>query len=184
MMLKETGKPKSKDKDKQKKVAFATVEEESSDCDEEEEGIDAAWITFADTVAAALSDKSIGPSDVLIDNAATVCIVNNPALLEDITDLEIPRVVSGVGGSMTIYQEGLLPVIGRVLYSPDFMVSVISQSRIVKNRCLDLDYLKAEDKYRVTEILSGVSLNFLPKHGLYVCDFQARKSFPLMTYQP
>ena len=59
MMLKETGTPKSKD-----------------------EGIVAAWITFADTVAAALSDKSIGPSDVLIDNAATVCIVNNPALLE------------------------------------------------------------------------------------------------------
>ena len=61
---------------------------------------------------------------------------------------------------MTIYKEGLLPVIGRVLYSPDFMVSVISQSRIVKNRCLDLDYLKVEDKYRVTEISSGVSLNF------------------------
>ena len=56
--------------------------------------------------------------------------MNNSALLEDITDLAIPRVVSGVGGSMTI--EGLLPVIGRVLYSKDFMVSVISQSRIVK----------------------------------------------------
>ena len=43
MMLKETGKPKSKDKDKQKKkVAFTAVEEESSDCDEEDEGIDAA----------------------------------------------------------------------------------------------------------------------------------------------
>ena len=71
-------------------VAFA-----ASDCDEEEEGIDAAWITFADTVAAALSDKSIRPSDILINNAATVCIVNNPALLED---LAILRVVSGVGG--------------------------------------------------------------------------------------
>jgi len=78
----------TKDKDKQKKkVAFAAVEEESSDCNEEDEVIDAAWITFADTVAAALSDKRLGPSDVLVDNSATVCIVNNPALLEDITDL-------------------------------------------------------------------------------------------------
>ena len=38
MMLKETGTPKSKD-----------------------EGIDAAWITFADAVAAALSDKHRTP---------------------------------------------------------------------------------------------------------------------------
>jgi len=60
---------------------------------------------------------------------------------------------------MTIYQEGLLPVIGRVLYCPDFMVSVILQSRIVKNGRLDLDYLKVEDKYRVTDITSGVSLS-------------------------
>ena len=125
------------------------MEEESSDCDKEDEGIDAAWITFADTGAAAVSDKLLRPSDVLIDNAATVSIVSNPALLENIMDLAIQRVVSGVGGSVTIYQEGLLPVIGRVLYCPDFMVSVISQSSIVKNRRLDLDYLKVEDEYRV-----------------------------------
>ena len=78
---------------------------------------------------------------------------------------------------MTI--EGLLPVIRRVLYSKDFMVSVISQSRIVKNRCLDLVYLKVEDKYCVTEISSGVSLNFLPKHGLYVRDYPGQKELPL-----
>ena len=126
-----------------------------------------------------MSDKLLRPSDVLIDNAATVSIVSNPALLEDITDLAVPRVVSGVGGSVTIYQEGLLPVIGRVLYCPDFMVSVISQSSIVKNRRLDLDYLKVEDEYRVSDISSGVSLNFMPKHGLYVRDFPGQKELPI-----
>ena len=132
MVSKETAKPKTKEKANQKKkVAFATVEEEDE--------IDAAWITFADTVVAAISDKRLGPSDILIDNAATVCIVNNAALLGTIYDLAVPRVVSGVGGSMTIYQEGYLPVIGRVLYCPDFMMSVISQSRVVKNKRLDLD---------------------------------------------
>jgi len=76
---------------------------------------------------------------------------------------------------MTIFQEELLPVIRRLLYCPDFMVSVISQSRIVKNKCLDLDCLKVEDKYRVTDITSGVSLNFLPKYELYVCNFPGQK---------
>jgi hypothetical protein len=171
MVSKETTKPKSKEKGNQKKkVAFATVEEE--------EEIDAAFITFADTVAAAVSDKRLGPSDILIDNAATVCIVNNAALLGTITDLAVPRVVSGVGGSMTIYQEGFLPVIGRVLYCPDFMVSVISQSRVVKNQRLDLEYMKDEDEYCVTDIASGVSLNFLPKHGLYVCNFPDQEDLP------
>jgi len=177
MMCKESGKSKSKDKDKpKKKVVFATVEED--------EETDAAWITFADTVAAAVSDKRLGPSDILIDNAATVCIVNNAALLGTISDLAVPRVVSGVGGSMTIYREGFLPVIGRVLYCPDFMVSVISQSRIVKNRRLDLAYLKQEDEYCITDIASGVGLHFVPKHGLYVCDFPGEEDLPRNDLPP
>ena len=76
------------------------------------------------------------------------------------------------------YQEGYLPVIGRVLYCPDFMVSVISQSRVVKNKRLDLDYCKVDDQYCVTDIASGVSLSFLPKHGLYVCNFPDQEDLP------
>ena len=35
-----------------------------------EDGIDAAWIIFADTVVAAMPDKRLGPSDILIGNSA------------------------------------------------------------------------------------------------------------------
>ena len=58
-----------------------------------------------------------------------LCVsLTNAALLGTIYDFAVPCVVNGVGGSMTIYQEGYLPVIGRVLCCPDFTVSFISQS--------------------------------------------------------
>ena len=189
MMLKETGKPKSKDKDeRKKKVAYAAVEEED-EVDaawngDEDDDIDAAWLTFSETVAAAVSDKRLGSSDILLDNAATVCIINNSELLGTISDLAVPRVVSGVGGTMTIYQQGFLPVIGRVLYCPDFVVSVISQSRVVKNRRLDLEYSKKHDEYSVTDVASGISLNFRPSHGLYVCKFPDAAKLPRNDMPP
>jgi len=66
---------------------------------------------------------------------------------------------------MINYQEGFLPVIGSVLYCPDFMVSIVSQLRVVK---INLEYSKAVDVFSVTDFASGVSPT---KYGPYVCDF-------------
>ena len=98
MMLKETGKPKSKDKDKQKKkVAFTAVEEKSSDCDEEDEGLDVAWILsqlqrrlpgLDETTTGAVSMCTFVPANIVkqrrlpgLDEAttgvsSTVCVLN------------------------------------------------------------------------------------------------------------
>lgn len=117
------------------------------------------------------SGRQLEPSDILFDCAATASIVNNADLLTDIQPLTIPRVVSGVGGSVRIMAYGVLPVIGRVLYSPSFPVSVISQSKAVKHEDLDVDYLKTMDRYSVTNTMTGEQLTFLPRCGLYVCAF-------------
>ena len=48
--------------------------------------------------------------------------------------------------------------------------------------CCDVtgvDNLKVEDKYRIADISSGVSLNFLPKHGLYTYDSLGQKDLLL-----
>jgi hypothetical protein len=80
--------------------------------------------------------------------------------------VSIPRIVSGVGGSVRIMAYGVLPVIGRALYSPSFPVSVISQ-----HDDLDVDYLKTMDRNSVTNTLTEEQLTFLPRCGLYVCAF-------------
>ena len=104
--------------------------------------------------------------------------MNNAELLGNISDLTLPRAVSGVGGSITIYQQGFLPIIGRVLYCPDFMVRAISVSRVVKNERLDLDYSKQKDEYSITDVATGVSLKFRPSYGLYACNFPSADGLP------
>ena len=83
---------------------------------------------------------------------------------------------------MTI--EGLLPVIGRVLYSKDFMVSVISQSRIVKNRCLDLVYLKVEDKYRRPRSQAGTSSSWCSRRTVCAQAQGDSRSLPCCEDRP
>ena len=58
--------------------------------------------------------------------------MSNAAILGVIYDFAVPRVVNGVENSMTIYQKGVLPVIGRILYCPDFMVSANSTWTILE----------------------------------------------------
>jgi len=156
---------------KQKKhTAFASLANEDYD-ETNDDDSESAWVTLSTTVVAAVADGQLGLRDMLFDCAATASIVNNADLLTDIQPLTIPRVVSGVGGSVRIVSYGVLPVIGRFLYSPFFPVSVISQSKAVKHDDLDVDYLKTMDRYSVTNTLTGDQLTFLPRCGLYVCAF-------------
>ena len=154
---------------KQKKhTTFASLANE--DCDEtNDDDNDSAWVTLSPSVVAAVADGQLGKRDVLFDSAATATIINNEDLLTDIQPLTIPRVVSGVGGSVRIVSYGVLPVIGRVLYSPSFPVSVISQSKAVRHDDLDVCYQKTMDRYSVTNTVTGEQLTFLPRCGLYVC---------------
>ena len=127
---------KSKDLKVKKQLTFATTE-----CTDGQDGddSDSAWVTMSETVAAAVANGHLGPRDVLFDCAVTVSIINNAELLTSISKLNIPRIVTGVGENATITLYGELPVIGRVLYSPDFPVSVLSQSKVMKHLNLDVD---------------------------------------------
>jgi hypothetical protein len=61
--------------------------------------------------------------------------------------------------------------VGRVLYSPSFPVSVISHSKVRKCTGLEVDYLKHANLYTVENTATGAVLKFLPRRGLYVCEF-------------
>jgi hypothetical protein len=170
MMLEETGKPKSRIKTNRRRRRSHLPQ----------------WIKNRMTV---LRKRKGSPLRILSQQHCQIRASdhqtfssNNSALLEDITDLAIPRVVSGVGGSMTI--EGLLPVIGRVFYSKDFMVSVISQSRIVKNRCLDLVYLKVEDKYRRPRSQAGTNSSWCSRRTVCAQAQGDSRSLPCCEERP
>ena len=151
-------------KPKKKSKAYVTVPET-------EPPFDGAWVAISPHIAAAVSEGSLGPTDMLMDNAATVSVANNPDLLDDIQVLKTPRVVSGVGGSVTITHWGRLKRLGRpVLYCPEFMVSLFSHSEGVSDPNLELDYIKDERTFSVTNLSSGEVLRFEPRRGLYVCD--------------
>ena len=111
-------------------------------------------------MAAAVANGHLGPRDVLFDCAATVSIINNGELLTNISKLTVPRIVTGVGGNATITLYGELPVIGRVLYSPGFPVSVLSQSKVMKHDDLDVDYIKISNKFIVSNTETGAVLTF------------------------
>lgn len=166
---------KSKDLKVKKQLTFATTECTDGQGGDDSEDSDSAWVTMSETVAAAVANGHLGPRDVLFDCAATVSIVNNAELLTNISKLNIPRIVTGVGGNATITRYGELPVIGRVLYSPNFPVSVLSQSKVMKHIELDLDYVKICNKFIVSNTKTGAVLTFAPKRGLYVC------AFPIIT---
>ena len=112
-------------KTSKKQVAVAATDDSN---DEEGDSNDSAWITL--TVVAAVASGHLKKRDVLFDCAATVSIINNGDLLIDIRSLLNPRVITCVGGNATITLYGVLPVVGRVLYSPSFPVSVISHSKV------------------------------------------------------
>jgi len=130
--------------------------------------MDFAWLTLtSDTVSG--SNGPIRGGDVILDCAATVSIVNNSGLLKNIRPLAIPRVVCGVGGAVTIELCGELPVVGTVLYSASFPMSVLSQSSITKHG-LEVSYDQSLDRYTIGDPVIGALLTFLPQCGLYVCD--------------
>ena len=151
-----------------KQVAFAATDESN---DDEGDSNDSAWVTLSETVVAAVANGHLKKRDVLFDCAATVSIINNVDLLTDIRPLLNPRVITGVGGNATIKLYGILPVVGRVLYSPSFPVSVISHSKVRKCTGLEVDYLKNANLYTVENTATGAVLKFLPRRGLYVCEF-------------
>lgn len=162
---------KSKDTKVKRQLTFATTECTAGHDGDDSEDSDSAWVTLSETVAAAVANGHLGPRDVLFDCAATVSIINNGELLTNISKLTVPRIVTGVGGNATITLYGELPVIGRVLYSPGFPVSVLSQSKVMKHDDLDVDYIKISNKFIVSNTETGAVLTFAPKRGLYVCAF-------------
>jgi hypothetical protein len=115
-----------------KQTAFAISDHADDCCDRGSDHMDFAWLTLtSDTVSG--SNGPIRGGDVILDCAATVSIVNNSGLLKNIRPLAIPRVVCGVGGAVTIELCGESPVVGTVLYSASFPMSVLSQSSITKH---------------------------------------------------
>ena len=71
---------------------------------------------------------------------------------------------------MTINLCGELPVVGTVLYSASFPMSVLSQSSIIKQHGLEVSYDQSLDRYTAGNPVIGALLTFLPHCGLYVCD--------------
>jgi hypothetical protein len=131
--------------------------------------MDYAWLTLTPDIVSG-SNGPIRGGDVILDSAANVSIVNNSRLLKNIRPLAIPRVVCGVGGAVTINLCGELPVVGTVLYSASFPMSVLSQSSITKQHGLEVSYDQLLDRYTVGNPVIGTLLTFLPHCGLYVCD--------------
>jgi hypothetical protein len=150
------------EKKKKEQRAYQVLDESSDD---------GMFLAITDSIcAAAAAARTSQPADLYIDCASSAHIVANASLLTNIRPLQPAHTVRGVGGKVKVNLQGELGGFGTVMHHPDFGVNLLSQSKTVQNPNLDLDYVKAQDTFVVTDRVSGSVYRFTPKHGLYACD--------------
>ena len=146
-----------------------------SDSDSDYDDADHQETVEAIQRAVALPATNEGPNEwlLLLDTEATIPVVKNGELLENIRPADIPVRVDGIGGSMVIDQAGDLRDFGTVYYDPSALANVLCFADVEDRG--KITYCQRQSLFRVvinrnTYIFKRIRTG--DDRKLYACDMR------------
>ena len=119
---------------------------------------------------------TIGDTDVLIDNQASVSIFANRNLLTNIRRAPDTSCITGIGGELQVNMMGHLAGVGTVLYHPKAGANIISFSKASACSHLSVNYLPERGTFVMQ---TDTNTYYFPmKDGLHVCNFEHPGKLP------
>ena len=108
--------------------------------------------------------------DILLDSCATVSIFADENLVTNIRKTKTPIIVNGIGGKgLEIDQIADAGSFGTVYYHPEAIANIISQTSIIDQKRLKVEYNSTNDLFTI-HINPNKEYTFTRKGGLYVCN--------------
>jgi len=121
----------------------------------------------------AVDDNQLDDWYLLLDTEATIPVVKNSELLDNIRPADVPVRVDGIGGSMIIDQQGDLPDFGTVYHDPNALANVVSFAMV--EDAGTIKYIQGMSTFDVH--ISGKHYSFSRLRtgrgrNLYACDLR------------